>query len=43
MFNNALIINKDSLGEGFNQISGQKLYGNFIDNELRKIDIVKNA
>jgi len=43
VFNNALIINKDSLGEGFNQISGQKLYGNFIDNELRKIDIVKNA
>jgi len=43
VFNNALIINKDSLGAGFNQISGQKLYGNFINNELRKIDIVKNA
>tara|TARA_B100001996_G_scaffold204083_1_gene156311 strand:+ start:280 stop:1893 length:1614 start_codon:yes stop_codon:yes gene_type:complete len=43
VFNNALIINKDSIGPGYNQISGQKLYGNFIDNELRKIDIVKNA
>ena len=43
VFNNALIINKDSLGTGFNQIAGQKLYGNFINNELKKIDIVKNA
>ena len=43
VFNNALIINKDSLGTGFNQIAGQKLYGNFINNALKKIDIVKNA
>ena len=43
VFNNALIINKDSLGTGFNQISGQKLYGNFINNELKEIDIIKNA
>ena len=43
VYNNALIINKDSLGTGFNQISGQKLYGKFINNELKKIDIIKNA
>ena len=43
VFNNAMIINKDSLGTGFNQISGQKLYGSFINNELKKIDIIKNA
>ena len=28
---------------GFNQISGKKLFGNFIDGKLKFIDIIKNA
>jgi len=43
VFNNAFIISKDTLGDGFNQIKGQKLFGLFKDNELYTIDIIKNA
>lgn len=44
VFNNAFIINKDTVGSGFNQITGQKLYGLFNDeNQLRQVDIIKNA
>lgn len=43
VFNNAFITSKDSLGDGFNQISGKILQGYFIDNELKIIDIIKNA
>ena len=43
MFNNAFIISKDSLGDGYNQISGQKLFGLFENNSLSTIDIIKNA
>jgi len=43
VFNNAFILEKDSLGTGFNQISGKVLYGKFIDDELNSIDIIKNA
>ncbi len=43
VFNNAFIISKDTLGEGYNQIIGQKLFGLFKDNELYTIDIIKNA
>ena len=31
------------MGEGYNQISGKKFYGKFIDGKLIKVDIVKNA
>ena len=43
VFNNAFVINKDSLGEGYNQISGRRLNGLFVDNELETIDVIKNA
>src|SRR5690606_14954585 len=44
VFNNAFIISKDSLGTGYNQISGMRLVGLFDDNnELYNIDITKNA
>jgi hypothetical protein len=43
VFDNAFIINKDSLGNGFNQISGKKLNGLFVNNKLSTIEINKNA
>ena len=43
VFDNAFIISKDTIGEGYNQIKGQKLYGLFKDNEIEIIDIIKNA
>ncbi len=43
VFNSAFVINKDSLGDGFNQISGKVLYGLFENNELNTIDVIKNA
>ena len=43
VFNNAFVISKDSLGDGFNQIKGKELFGLFKDNELTTIDIIKNA
>lgn len=43
VFDNAFLISKDTLGDGFNQIKGQKLIGLFKDNELYNVDIIKNA
>ncbi len=43
VLNNAFIVSRDTLGTGFNQVKGQNLYGKFIDNELREVDIVKNT
>ena len=43
VFDNAFIISKDTIGNGFNQIKGQKLFGLFEDNALKIIDIIKNA
>ena len=43
VFNNAFLISKDTIGEGFNQIKGQKLIGLFENNELYNINIIKNA
>jgi len=43
VFNNAFLISKDTIGEGYNQIKGQKLIGLFENNELYNIDIIKNA
>lgn len=43
VFNNAFLIAKDTLSEGFNQIKGQVLIGLFRDNELYNVDIIKNA
>jgi len=44
VFDNAFMISKDTLGDGYNQVSGQKLYGQFNeDNDLYLVDIIKNA
>lgn len=43
VLNNAFIVARDTLGTGFNQVKGQNLYGKFIDNELREVDIIKNC
>ncbi len=43
ILNNAFIISKDTIGEGYNQVKGQNLYGKFRDNKLYEADIVKNS
>ena len=44
IFNNAIVAEQDSLNpRQFNQMKGINLFGNFEDNELQTIDIVKNA
>ncbi|MFD2824251.1 OstA-like protein [Lacinutrix iliipiscaria] len=44
VFDNAFIINKDTLDAGYNQITGKKLIGLFSeDNKLKQVDINKNA
>ena len=44
VFENAFIASKDTLGSGYNQISGKKLIGLFNDqNQLYQVDIIKNA
>ncbi|WP_395047619.1 OstA-like protein [Flavobacterium sp.] len=43
VLNNAFIISKDTIGEGFNQVKGQNLFGKFKDNKLHEVDVVKNT
>jgi len=43
VLNNAFIIEKDTLGTGYNQVKGVNLYGKFRDNKLSELDLVKNA
>jgi lipopolysaccharide export system protein LptA len=44
VLNNAFLIQKDTLSlKGYNQIKGQNLFGRFVDNSLKYVDIVKNA
>lgn len=43
VLNNAFLISKDTIGEGFNQVKGQNLYGKFKDNKMYEADIVKNT
>ncbi len=44
VLNNAFIISLDSIGkEGYNQAKGKDLFGQFVDNELKIIDLVKNT
>ncbi|MDX1470949.1 MAG: hypothetical protein R3213_05600, partial [Flavobacteriaceae bacterium] len=43
VFNDAFLISKDSLGIGFNQIKGLRLIGLFEENQLKSVDIIKNA
>lgn len=43
VINNAFIIEKDTLGDGYNQTKGKNLYGKFRDNRLYEVDIVQNT
>lgn len=43
VLNNAFIISKDTVGEGYNQVKGANLYGKFKDNALKNADIIKNT
>lgn len=43
VMNNVFIIEKDTLGTGFNQVKGQNLYGRFKDGKLAEVDIIKNT
>ena len=44
VINNAFIIALDTVGKtGYNQAKGVNLYGKFIENELKIIDLVKNT
>lgn len=43
VLNNAFIIEKDTLGTGYNQVKGVNLYGKFQENKLSELDLVKNA
>ncbi|WP_420572544.1 OstA-like protein [Kordia sp.] len=43
VINNAFIVQKDTLGEGYNQVKGLNLYGKFEENKLREVDVVKNT
>ncbi len=43
VLNNAFIVSKDTIGEGFNQVKGQNLFGKFKENKLHEVDVVKNT
>ncbi|WP_046744214.1 OstA-like protein [Kordia zhangzhouensis] len=43
VINNAFIVKKDTLGDGYNQVKGQNLYGKFRDNKLYEVDVIKNT
>lgn len=44
VINNAFIISQDTIGKvGFNQAKGKDLFGKFIENELKIVDLVKNT
>ena len=43
VLNNAFIIQKDTLGVGYNQMKGIDLFGKFKDNKLNIIDLVRNT
>lgn len=44
VINNAFIISLDSIGmTGYNQAKGKDLFGKFIDNSLKIVDLVKNT
>ncbi|MEZ4793256.1 MAG: OstA-like protein [Gelidibacter sp.] len=43
VFDDAFLISKDTLGDGYSQTKGQRLIGLFKDNKLYNVDIIKNA
>lgn len=40
---NAFVIQKDTIGDGYNQLKGVNLYGKFKENKLDELDLIKNA
>ncbi|MDO5105851.1 OstA-like protein [Capnocytophaga sp.] len=43
VFHNALVVEKDTLGDGYNQVKGKTLYGKFKKNQLKQIDFMQNT
>lgn len=43
VFNNAFIIEKDTLGNGYNQVKGKILKGKFINNKLNNVNLYQNT
>ncbi|PKA96886.1 OstA-like protein [Flavobacteriaceae bacterium MAR_2009_75] len=44
VINNAFIVSLDSISKtGYNQAKGKDLFGKFVDNELKVIDLIKNT
>ncbi len=43
VYQNAFLVQEDTLKAGYNQVKGQTLYGLFEDNEIYQIDIDKNT
>jgi len=43
VLNNAFVIQKDTLGSGYNQAKGINMYGKFVDDKMKQIDLVQNA
>lgn len=43
VMNNVFLVEKDTLGTGFNQVKGQNLFGRFNDGKLAEVDIIKNT
>lgn len=43
VLNNVFIVEKDTLGTGYNQVKGQNLFGRFQDGKLAEADIIKNT
>ena len=43
VYQNAFLVQEDTLKAGFNQVKGQVLYGFFEDNEITQVDIDKNT
>ncbi len=43
VLNNAFVIQQDTLGSGFNQAKGINMYGKFVDDKIRQIDLIQNA
>src|SRR5690606_34276220 len=43
VLNNVFLVERDTLGTGFNQVKGQNLFGRFNDGKLAEVDIIKNT
>lgn len=43
VLNNAFVIQRDTLGTGYNQAKGINMYGKFTDDKITQIDLVQNA